>query len=221
MNSRDGSTELMIFAIFAMLIYLIPSFIAYSRRHAYRHVILGINIVGGVTGLGWIVAFAWAIWPANRSLADAVIGNPTGKGVQNVGDSIGSAVYGIERGYKMESGKGLSPPVLNALAMPISEVESQLRGLKKLVDEGFLTSEEYEKKRGELLGFGVGGNVAVGEGNCPAPTSPSVQRLVAIEGIRGHVVRIYGDRCELDVKGTTISFKSLEDVKKYLGATRN
>lgn len=98
-----GPAMLLIFGVVAIAVYLVPSIIAYRRRHEYRHVILGINVVGGVFILGWLVAFVWAVWPSERSLADPLIGNVTGKGQRNVGDTVGSAAAGLQRGFHSET----------------------------------------------------------------------------------------------------------------------
>lgn len=83
-------------------IYFIPAIIAYKRQHAYKLVILGINAIGFVGILPWIVAFVWAAWPSDKSLIDPLAGNVTGKGQRNTGDTIGAAQYGVERGYEEE-----------------------------------------------------------------------------------------------------------------------
>lgn len=88
--------------IVAALFYLVPTFVAYRRKHHYRHVILALNVIGGITGLGWAVAFVWAVWPSDKSLVDPVLGNVTGKGYRNAGDTVGAAAYGQSRGYDEE-----------------------------------------------------------------------------------------------------------------------
>ena len=47
-------------AVFAV-VYITPSWIAFSRNHPNRWVILVINIVFGGTVLGWCVALVWAL----------------------------------------------------------------------------------------------------------------------------------------------------------------
>lgn len=43
-----------------VLIYLLPTLIAYSREHPWRAGIGVLNIVFGWTLIGWIVVFLWA-----------------------------------------------------------------------------------------------------------------------------------------------------------------
>ena len=49
------------------IIGLIPAFIAYSKNHAYRHIILVLCIFGSWTGILWIIAFIWSVWPSEKS----------------------------------------------------------------------------------------------------------------------------------------------------------
>ena len=46
-----------------LLSYFLPAFIAFSRGHHYRYIILVLNIAAGWTGLLWLAALIWSIWP--------------------------------------------------------------------------------------------------------------------------------------------------------------
>jgi hypothetical protein len=94
--------EFLIIFLFLLVIYFIPTFIAFQRRHTYKWVILGINTFAIAAGVPWLAAFIWAVWPTNKSLIDPIAGNVTGKGTRNSGDTIGSLEYGRERGYSEE-----------------------------------------------------------------------------------------------------------------------
>lgn len=87
-----------------LALYFLPFIIAIWRGHAYKWVILALN-VAGVSGILWVIALIWAVWPAERSLIDPIAGNVTGKGRRNLGDTIGSIEYGKIRGYEDESGR--------------------------------------------------------------------------------------------------------------------
>lgn len=91
------------FFILVVLISLIPAFIGYSRGHAYRHIILVLCLFGSWTGILWIVAFVWAVWPSDKSLIDPIAGNATGTGTRNAGDTIGAVKVGIDRGAQQET----------------------------------------------------------------------------------------------------------------------
>jgi hypothetical protein len=57
-----GTSIMMLLAgfIVGLLIYFIPSFIAFSRRHPQRMWILLLNIFAGWTLLGWVGALVWS-----------------------------------------------------------------------------------------------------------------------------------------------------------------
>ena len=57
-----------ILAIFFLVIYILPSVIAFYRNHEYKWFIAGINIILGFSGGGWIIAFTWAVWPKHKSV---------------------------------------------------------------------------------------------------------------------------------------------------------
>ncbi len=79
-------------------ICLLPYLIARSRGHAYRNIIL-ILCIFGIFGVTWVIALIWAIYPSEKSLIDPVMGNPTGVGSRNAGDTLGAVAYGRDRGY--------------------------------------------------------------------------------------------------------------------------
>ena len=97
--------EIMSFIVLGLLVlivYFIPTLIGFTRRHHYKFVILGLNIIGFVGIVPWIAAFIWAAWPKDKSLFDPIAGDVTGKSNRNIGDTIGSIRYGLEDGYDKE-----------------------------------------------------------------------------------------------------------------------
>ena len=94
--------EFLIIGLFILVIYYIPTFIAFRRNHTYKWVILGINTFAIAAGVPWLAAFIWAVWPTNKSLIDPIAGNLTGTGTRNSGDTFGSLKHGMERGYLEE-----------------------------------------------------------------------------------------------------------------------
>ena len=99
--------------VIGILIALIPAFIAYSRGHAYRHIILVLCLFAW-TGVVWVIAFVWAIWPTEKSLLDPIAGNVTGTGRRNVGDTYGSIKVGIQRGAWAEPGFRNEPDLIQS-----------------------------------------------------------------------------------------------------------
>ena len=101
--SNDFSPILIIIAlIFAGLVIMAPYLIAKNRNHAYANIIAVLCVAAPLGGITWIIAIIWAIYPSDKSLVDPLLGNPTGTGSRNVGDTLGSVQYGKERGYQQE-----------------------------------------------------------------------------------------------------------------------
>jgi hypothetical protein len=102
---QDGAENfaILLVVLLALAMYLLPTWIAFHRGHEYRFVILAINVVAAWTGLAWAAILVWAVWPSEKSLADPVLGNVTGTGRRNLGDTLGAIDYGRKRGYKNEA----------------------------------------------------------------------------------------------------------------------
>jgi len=89
------------FLLLALIILLLPFVIAVIRGHRYKWVIL-VLCVFGVFGLPWLAAFIWSVWPSQSSFAEPVLGNPTGTGTRNIGDTLGAVDVGKSRGRATE-----------------------------------------------------------------------------------------------------------------------
>lgn len=79
MNNTDLSRIALIIVCGLMVIavYLLPTIIAFRRKHHYKWVIFGINAVFGFTGVGFLAAFVWAVWPRQTAFFDVVANDPT------------------------------------------------------------------------------------------------------------------------------------------------
>lgn len=139
-----------ILAIIAMLpIFFIPSIIAYRRKHAYFGIIVGLNIFG-FTGFLWIAAFIWAVFPSNKSLLDPFLGNVTGTGVRNTGDTVGAIKYGVQRGEDQERKTTFDSTPLNS-GNPESSLADSLAKIEKLHTDKIINAEEYARMRSGIL----------------------------------------------------------------------
>ncbi len=49
-----------LFLLFGVVLYVLPSIVAFSRHHTQRDAILVLNILAGWTLFGWVAAFVWA-----------------------------------------------------------------------------------------------------------------------------------------------------------------
>jgi TPR repeat protein len=52
--------------VVAVLFGFVPAVIGYARGHSHRHIILLMCIFGAWTGLLWIAALIWSLWPMNK-----------------------------------------------------------------------------------------------------------------------------------------------------------
>jgi len=121
-------------AILLYLIFWFPSIVAKKRGHAYTSLIQILNIAGLFTGITWFIAAAWAIFPSEKSLIDPIVGNVTGLGRRNAGDTIGSAKHGSGRGASFES-----------------DTDTQIDKLIDMHTKGLVSDEEFARKKIEIL----------------------------------------------------------------------
>lgn len=56
----SGTVFAWVFFLVAALLYFLPSFVAFRRRHHQRVPILLVNLFLGATGLGWLAALVWS-----------------------------------------------------------------------------------------------------------------------------------------------------------------
>lgn len=61
-----------------LVVFLLPTLIAFGRGHHYKWIIFVVNVFGSTLfGAGWIAAFIWAVWPRATGVADVVLNDPT------------------------------------------------------------------------------------------------------------------------------------------------
>jgi hypothetical protein len=130
-----------VLAVVLVVLFFLPSIIAYRRRVLHRTVILVLNFVVPWTGLGWIALLAWSLWPKNDAIPVRVSGQvslsaaPTDQW-QPMANS--PAVEGATR----------PSPTLSARR---SDRIEQLKKAKALKDSGVLTDEEFIAEKSRLL----------------------------------------------------------------------
>lgn len=104
---------LMILAgLLLLAIFFLPSIIAFYREHHYRWVILGINLVFGATGIGFLIAFVWSVWPQQTALVSIVTNDLTTNSAQagqQIYRQMGQNVRAFDEGRNRIS----SPPVIS------------------------------------------------------------------------------------------------------------
>ena len=57
-----------------IFVYILPSWIAWSRKHGSKGSIIAVNILLGWTGIGWLVAFIWSLGSTGKAI---VVVNPS------------------------------------------------------------------------------------------------------------------------------------------------
>jgi hypothetical protein len=134
-SEPDYSTMVgvIVFLIVAAFIYFIPSIVAFRRSHPNRWPILIINFLFGGTGLGWLGSLVWACGAVHKS--------PTGS---NGGES-GLNVF-VNDPVTVIPAPGSAP-----LLVEQSSPEDKLQRLKRLLDAGAITAEEYAGLRKPLI----------------------------------------------------------------------
>ena len=120
--------------ILLYVIFWFPSIVAKRRGHAYTSMIQVLNIATLFTFITWFIAAGWAIFPSEKSLIDPVVGNPTGLGRRNAGDTIGAAGQGLGRGKSFEE-----------------ETDKQIQNLIEMRSMGLLSDEEFLKAKRKIL----------------------------------------------------------------------
>jgi len=63
---------IVVIAGLCVVIYLLPSIIAVCRGHRFKGVIFAINLLLGLTVVGYLVTLIWAMWPQKTALVDVV-----------------------------------------------------------------------------------------------------------------------------------------------------
>lgn len=125
-NSNSGEFVLILFVIVAaLLIYFLPTIIAFRRNHPNRWLIFVINLAGGITFFGWLLAIVWSC----RAIHKSSTGSDGGESGLNlfVNDESLIKVTGT------------------------TDKATQLKKLKELLDNGAITQEEFDRLKREVL----------------------------------------------------------------------
>jgi hypothetical protein len=88
--------------LFLLAIAFVPTIIAFRREHHYKWIILVLCLFSWF-GITWLIAMIWSVWPSEKTLIDPVVGNPTGTGKRNAGDTIGEASASMNRSRKVNN----------------------------------------------------------------------------------------------------------------------
>lgn len=124
--------DMVVMLLLLAVIFVIPTIVAFFRAHPNRWPIFLINMFLGGTGIGWFGSLIWAFSAIHRS--------PTG----NHGGESGLNIFAND------------PQIVHIKDAPwlgegVENLETRLLRLKKLQDDGVITSDEFTRLRAPLL----------------------------------------------------------------------
>ncbi len=77
-SDQTANTAMFVALIVAALaVYLLPTIIAFARRHRFKWPIAAFNIGAGWSGIGWIWTLVWSVWPERSAMIDPIVGDAT------------------------------------------------------------------------------------------------------------------------------------------------
>lgn len=134
-GEASGWIVIMCIAAFAGAIYFIPTFVAFGRRHPNRWLIMVINVAFGGTGIGWLGSLVWAFQAVHLS---------------------DQGTHGGESGINLFANDVVPVAMVGKLPAPSGDdmgdaLASRLIQLRRMLDAGALTDEEYAALRQPIL----------------------------------------------------------------------
>lgn len=123
---RIGSTELGILIIPFLIIYFIPTMIAFSRNSPNKIGVFLLNLFLGFTFIGWIVALIWAF--SSKAKTTIIINN-------------------TQQESKSEKPNHKQNNPTDDLTHKLNQIER----LKKLYDDGTISKEEFESQKEKIF----------------------------------------------------------------------
>ena len=136
--SMPGGSEWLLLMILFPL-YFLPIIIANSRKSSNTTAIILLNLFLGWTIIGWIAALIWACSSGSKQASTVVVHNT-------------SQSYSQEyKGENLQPKPQTQPEVSNTKLLTQQDKIDHLRQLKQLLDEGVLTSEEFNSQKAAVL----------------------------------------------------------------------
>jgi len=152
MDSAVGGLFIIIIVLLGILAFLLPAAIAFYRNHHYKWIILALNVILGLTGVGYFVALVWAVWPKQTAIFDLVTNDPTTNSEED-GQKIYSRMGNNVRAYKdARDASDVEPNLVAPRDESLDHAFAQvLSNLTKLRDDGRITEKEFVRKRKEII----------------------------------------------------------------------
>lgn len=132
---------ILLFALLAIVlfIYIIPSMVAFARKHPNRWAILAVNVVFGGTGIGWLGSLVWACNAVHLSPT----GNNGGESGLNLFVNDVAAVTPTATGMPLSARRDATP-------------SERLDQLQRLLEQGAISADEHSTLRRAVLNDAVG-----------------------------------------------------------------
>lgn len=126
---------LLFMVIFIFGIYPIPTYVAFSRGHPNRWVILALNLCLGGTGIVWLGCLIWATMRVHLPADDA-----SSKGGESGLNIFANDVVRV----RVETNELSNPG-------PPQDELSRLERLKRLLDEGAIDADQFARMKSQVL----------------------------------------------------------------------
>tara|TARA_R110000868_G_scaffold35458_4_gene127088 strand:- start:5028 stop:5441 length:414 start_codon:yes stop_codon:yes gene_type:complete len=134
-----SESSFLLIILVGLFIFVLPTVIAFARKHPNRWLILGVNACLGATGIVWFGCLIWALQAVHLSNDDGSDGGESGLNLF-ANDETRVRVVGLE------------PIATSFLAdARSSDPIEKLTQLKKLRDDGALSEEEFSLLKERLL----------------------------------------------------------------------
>lgn len=123
---------IILFLSIALAVYLIPTIVAFRRRHPNRWIIGALNVALGGTGIVWLGCLVWACGAVHKSELEG--GSDGGESGLNV---FANDVQKVEL-------------VGDDKLAPEDQID-QLERLKRLLDTGVITNDQFEALKARVV----------------------------------------------------------------------
>ena len=140
-----GDSEIIIGLVVLVAIYVLPTIVAFARRHPNRWVILALNICLGGTGIVWLGCLIWAF------MAVHITNDPNGTngGESGLNLTANDVVrLRIEPPYPVATP---SHPPLPSEAAAAGERLHRLERLQRLRADNVIDQRQFERMRDEIV----------------------------------------------------------------------
>ena len=134
-SGYSGMLELLLIISVVLIIYLIPTIVAFRRRHPNRWIIGALNVTLGGTGIVWLGCLVWACGAVHKSA------NAQGSD----GGESGLNIFANDV-KKLEIVDGDN-------SAPGTQID-QLERLKRLLDTGAITNDQFEVLKARVVAKG-------------------------------------------------------------------